>query len=84
MVNERLLCNPSRRFLEEFSPSTLSTSNVSDESEWGSRRRLHAFMIMAACVAHEAIMKDQVEHNRSRSNGNGYRLISREEPESAR
>ena len=43
---------------------------------------------MVACLALEAIMKDQVEqlseHNQSRSNGNAYRLRSREEPESAR
>ena len=38
---------------------------------------------MVACLALEAIMKDQVEHNRSRSNGNAYQL-RREEPESAR
>ena len=52
--------------------------------EWKSQRRLHA--IMVACLALEAIMKDQswtVQHSRSRSNSNGYRLWSRGEPESA-
>ena len=46
------------------------------------------FTIMVACLALEAIIKDQVEQlNTIRvalKNGIGYRLRSREEPESAR
>ena len=42
------------------------------------------FTIMVACLALEATMQHQVERNRSRSNGSGYRLRSREEPESAK
>ena len=43
---------------------------------------------MVACLAVEAILNERpswtYEHNRSRSNGNAYRLRSREEPESVR
>ena len=50
MVNERSLCNPSHPFLKEFNLSNLSTSSNDDGMEKP-----------VACLALEAIMKDQVE-----------------------
>ena len=59
----------------EFNLSAPSTSNVLMNGEAGA-----VFTVMVACLALKAIMKDQVEQNRSRSRGNGHRRRSREEP----
>ena len=80
MVKEWFLCNPSQRFLKEIYLSSLSTRNMSlINAEAGA-----IFTVVVACLALEAIMKDQVEQNQSPSNGNRYQLCSREEPESVR
>lgn len=56
MVNERFLCNPSQQFLKDFNFSThpRAMSLMNGETSV-------AFTIMVACLALEAIMKDQVE-----------------------
>ena len=56
MVNERFLCNPSQQFLKDFNLSThpRAMSLMNGETSV-------AFTIMVACLALEAIMKDQVE-----------------------
>ena len=81
LVNGRWLCDPSHRFLKEFNHSTLRImSPINGEAST-------VFAIMVACPALRAMMEyqvEQLEQNRSPSNGNGYQRRSREEPESAR
>ena len=73
-----------KRFLacENSRPSSLSSS---DSDEWRSRHRLHDHGGLSSSRDHDYERPSwTVEHNRSRSNGNGYQLRSWEEPESAR
>ena len=66
-------------FLKESNLWTLSTSNVSDE--WSC---LDDHGGLSSSRSHNERLSWTVEHNRSHSNGSGYRLRSREELESAR
>ena len=84
MVNETSLCNPSLRFLKEFHLSTLSTSNVSDVEMEKPAPSSRDHGGLSSSRGHNERPSWTVEHHRSRSNSNGYRLRSREEPESAR
>ena len=74
---------PVKRFLKEFNLSTLSTSNVSDEGMEKPAPSSRDHGRLSSSGSHNERPSWIVEHNRSRSNSNGYRLRSREEPESS-